>query len=108
MKITVKGKEYKFDKITRVKNKIYTDAFNKINEKAEKGIANDDEDIDLINATLVKLYDNQFTCEDLDEDMDIVDLTYAFMEVQIDIQSRLNKKIENAKKSFTKGKKYLN
>lgn len=104
MKILVKGKEYKIDKITRAKNKIYAEAFNKINEKAEKGITNEDEDMDLIENTLVNLYDNQFTKEDLEEDMDVVELTFAFMEIQIDLQTRLNKKIEAAKKSFTKGK----
>lgn len=105
MEITVKGKKYKLDKVTRAKNKIYSEAFKKINDNAEKGKTNDDEDMDLIEDILVKMYDEQFTKEDLEEDMDVVDLTFAFMEIQIDIQQRLNNKIDNVQKVFNKRKK---
>lgn len=104
MKVIVKGKEYEVKKITRAKNKIFNDAFDKVKNKAEGGQEFSEEDLDLMVETLVKLYDNEFTHDDVNEDMEVSDIIFNFMGVQIDIQTKLNKKLNGAKKNFTQGK----
>lgn len=104
MKVTVKGKEYEVKKITRTKNKIFNDAFAKVKNKAEEDQEFNENDLDLMVETLVKLYDNEFTEEDINEDMEVSDIIFNFMGVQIDIQTKLNKKLNGAKKNFTQGK----
>jgi uncharacterized protein YpuA (DUF1002 family) len=104
MKVIVKGKEYEVKKITRTKNKIFNDAFDKVKNKAEEDQEFNENDLDLMVETLVKLYDNEFTEEDINEDMEVSDIIFNFMGVQIDIQTKLNKKLNGAKKNFTQGK----
>lgn len=110
MEITVKGKKYTIEKLTRAKKKIYTEEFEKINKLSEKLKAgqvtdtSDDEQLGEMYEALVKLYDNQFTVEDLDEE-DCIEMTFAFMSIRIEMEERLNSKIDNVKKTFQKSKK---
>lgn len=110
MTITVNGKTYTIEKMNRKKKKLYTDEFYRILEiqkKLEKGVPVEITDDDLIGEmyeTLVKLYDHQFTVEELDEE-DVTDMTFAFMSIQIELEEKLNKKADEAKKVFKKGKK---
>lgn len=104
MELILNNKKYKVDKINRAKNKIFNEAYEKIKVKAENNAEFNDDDLDLMVETIVKLYDGQFTEDEINDDMDIADIIFNFMQVQIQIQAKLNKNIENAKKAFSKGK----
>lgn len=104
MELTLNNKKYKVDKINRAKNKIFNEAYEKIKTKAEGEGEFNDEDLDLMVETIVKLYDNQFDIDEVNEDMEVADIIFNFMQVQIEIQSKLNKNIEKAKRAFSKGK----
>ncbi|MBN1044913.1 hypothetical protein DVW08_05940 [Clostridium botulinum] len=104
MKLILNGKEYKVDKINRKKNTIFNEAYEKIKVKAETNAEFNDNDLDLMVETIVKLYDEQFTEDEVNEEMEVADIIFNFMQVQIEIQSKLNNKIEKAKKAFLKGK----
>ncbi|KOA90874.1 phage tail assembly chaperone G [Clostridium botulinum] len=101
MKIIVKGKEYTSGKMVRSKYKIYSGA-------REKLIGKDtytDEDLDLMVDVLVKLYDEQFTEDDINDDMEVNEIIFNFLSADIEIADKLNNKIEKINKVFTKGKK---
>lgn len=104
MELILNKKTYKVDKINRAKNKIFNEAYKTIKVKAEGNAEFNEEDLDLMVETIVKLYENQFTEEEVNEDMEIADIIFNFMNVQIEIQSKLNKNLENAQKAFPKGK----
>lgn len=107
MKIVVKGKNYECTKIAGKKYDKFCDAMEEIEarqEKAESGYGKDD--VALMRSVLVEIFDNQFTTEDLYEDLDISDLIFKFIEVQGEIQTKLNNKIEKIQKnSLSKAKK---
>lgn len=103
MEIKVGEKTYKIDKFNRKKSKLYDEAFEKIKTKSESGTTYSDEDYDLMVSTLVKIYDNQFSENELNEE-DISDIIFAFINIQVTTQKNLNDKLEGAKKAFTKRK----
>lgn len=105
MKIIINGKTFESGKITRAKYKIYTEAKKKITEKEEKSVDYNDDDLDLMVSTLVKLYDNQFSEDDINDDFEIADIIFEFMQCDIDIMGKLNNKIDKAQKGFLKIKK---
>lgn len=104
MELVLNTKKYEMGKITRAKKKVFDETFDKIRVKAEGGQEFNDDDLDLMVKTIVKLYDDQFTEEEINDDMDVADIIFNYMSVQIQIQGKLNKKIETAKKTFSKGK----
>ena len=104
MELILNKKKYTVEKINRAKNKLFNEAYEKIKVKAESNAEFNDDDLDLMVETIVKLYENQFTEDEVNEDMEVADIIFNFMQVQIQIQSKLNKNLENAKKAFTKGK----
>lgn len=108
MKIKVKDTVYDSGKITRKKYKLYNDAQKKILEKDRLGLSYTDEDLDLMVDTIAGLYDHQFTADDINDDFEISDIIFEFMGCDIDIQKKLNKKIDSVTKSFMKGKKSKN
>lgn len=105
MQIIINGKKFESGKINRAKYKIYTEAKKKITEKEEKEIDYNDDDLDLMVSTLVKLYDNQFNEDDINNDFEIADIIFEFMQCDIDMMGKLNNKIDKAKKGFLKMKK---
>lgn len=105
MKIIINGKTFRSGKITRAKYKIYTEAKKKIAEKEEEIIDYNEEDLELMVSTLVKLYDNQFSEDDINSDFEISDIIFEFMQCDIDIMGKLNNKINKAQKDFLKIKK---
>lgn len=105
MEIKLKGKTYKCGVITRAKNRIYEAASEKFRIKSEKQEPFNDEDYEIMVETIVKLYDNENVTEDaINDEMEISDIIFAFMNVQIQVQGKLNSKIEQAQKAFTKRK----
>ncbi|GAA0069253.1 hypothetical protein UT300003_07760 [Clostridium sardiniense] len=103
MKINVKGQEFNSGKIVRGKYKLYTEAKEKLKAKSE--VEYDDTDLDLMVNTLVKMYDNQFTEDDINDDFEVSDIIFEFMQCDIEIMGKLDKKIDKATKAFMKGKK---
>lgn len=104
MKIKINDIEYEFGKLTRGKEKIYNEAYKKIEDNSKKNKNTDEEDYDLMVNTLVKLYDNQFTEDDVNDNLETPDIMGAFMNILLYKQSKLNKYLEDSKKDFTKGK----
>lgn len=104
-KIVVKNKEYQSGKMVRSKYKIYGDVRNKLTEKEKNKEPYSEEDLDAMVNVLVKVYDNQFTEEDINDDMDIADIIFNFSSIDFDIGIKLDNKVEKVKRAFMKGKK---
>ncbi|HII4451631.1 TPA: phage tail assembly chaperone G [Clostridium perfringens] len=102
MNITVKNKQYNSGKIIFDKYTAYTKARSEIIKKE----VYDAEDIDSMINTLVIVFDNQFTAKDVKEDMDISDIIFNFLNVDLEIANKSNKKALKVSEGFTKGKKF--
>lgn len=100
MVIKLNDKEYKSVKMTRKYYKIYIEAFKKLETKE----IYDDEDLDLMVDTLVKIYDNKFTEDEVNKELAVNDIIYNFMMLQADETIELQKKIDKAQKAFLKSK----
>lgn len=105
MKIDINGTVYDSGKIVRKKYKTYTEAKKKINSKEEQKIDYNDEDLELMEDTLVSIYDNQFSKEDIDNNLDVAEIIFEFMKCDLEIVGKLDNNIDKAQKAFTKGKK---
>ena len=101
MQVTIKGKKYESGKILRNKYKAYTEARDRI---AEKEIY-DDSDLDEMVRVIVAIFDNQFTEDDVNNDMDVSDIILNFSSMDFEIVEKVNKKAEKIQKAFLKGKK---
>lgn len=105
MKITVKNKEYDLGKLVRSKYKAYSESRDKLFAKQEKGISYNEEDLDNMVSVLVKIFDNQFTEDDINDDMDVADIIFNFTSIDFSIVEKIDKKVEKVNKAFMKGKK---
>lgn len=101
MQVVVKGKKYESGKITRSKYRVYTEVRDKIASKEVYA----DSDLDEMVSVLVKIFDNQFTEDDINDDMDVSDIMLNFSAIDFDIATKVNNKAEKLQKAFTKGKK---
>lgn len=101
MKITVNNKEFDSGKLLRSKYKKYTEVRDSLTQKENYS----DEDLDDMVSTLVILFDNQFTEDDINKDFEVSDIIYNFMRADIEIAEKLNEKIEQTNKLFMMGKK---
>lgn len=101
MQVTIKGKKYESGKILRNKYKVYTEARDRI---AENEIY-DDSDLDEMVRVIVAIFDNQFTEDDVNNDMDVSDIILNFSSMDFEIVEKVNKKAEKIQKAFLKGKK---
>lgn len=101
MKITIKNKEFDSGKMTLSKYKKYTEVRDKLSEKDGYSYEDLEDMIDI----LVFIFDNQFTKEDLEEDLEVDEIIYNFLRIDIEIVEKLDKKIEKTNKLFTKDKK---
>ena len=107
MKITVKNKEYDSGKLVRSKYKAYSELRDKILSKQEDGKSYNEEDLDNMVSVLVKIFDNQFTEDDINDDMDVADIIFNFTSIDFSIMEKLDKKVEKVNEAFTKGKKQI-
>lgn len=96
LKIEIDGKEYKFGKLLRGKEQIY----NEVNAEIEKS-EDDDKNYELMRDTLVKLYDNKFTVQDIDNNLETFEVLGAWMDILIYKQAKANEYVESRKKLFT-------
>lgn len=101
MQVTIKGKKYESGKILRNKYKFYTEARDRISEKE----IYDDSDLDEMVRVIVAIFDNQFTEDDVNNDMDVSDIILNFSSMDFEIVEKVNKKAEKIQKAFMKGKK---
>ncbi|NGT96498.1 hypothetical protein G6Y98_11940 [Clostridium perfringens] len=101
MQVTIKGKKYESGKILRNKYKVYTEARDRISEKE----IYDDSDLDEMVRVIVAIFDNQFTEDDVNNDMDVSDIILNFSSMDFEIVEKVNKKVEKIQKAFMKGKK---
>lgn len=100
LKIAINGEDYKFGKLLRAKEQTY----NEVNAQIEKS-ENDDKNYELMRDTLVKLYDNQFTAEDIDNNLETFEVLGAWMDILIYKQYKANEYIESRKKLFIQDKR---
>lgn len=101
MDITVKGKKYESGKMHRKKYSDFIKVRNKLNEKE----IFDDSDLDDMVSAIVKVFDNKFTEDDVNEDMEVSDIIFNFSAIDFEVATKVNKKVEKVTKDFTKGKK---
>lgn len=101
MKITVKNREFDSGKLVRSKYTKYLKAKEELTDKENYT----DEDLDKMVSTLVLLYDNQFTEDDINEDFEISDIIINFMSVEVEIAQKVDKKVDQLSKLFTMDKK---
>lgn len=101
MKITIKNKEFDSGKMTLSKYKKYTEVRDRISEKDGYSY----EDLEDMIDVLVIIFDDQFTKEDVEEDLEIDEIIYNFLRSDIEIFEKLDKKIEKTNELFMKDKK---
>ncbi len=101
MQVTIKGKKFESGKILRNKYKVYTEARDRISKKE----IYDDSDLDEMVRVIVAIFDNQFTEDDVNNDMDVSDIILNFSSMDFEIVEKVNKKAEKIQKAFMKGKK---
>lgn len=101
MDITVKGKKYESGKMHRKKYSDFIKVRNKLNEKE----IFDDSDLDDMVSAIVNVFDNKFTEDDVNEDMEVSDIIFNFSAIDFEVATKVNKKVEKVTKDFTKGKK---
>ena len=101
MKITVKGKHYDSGKMTRGKYSKYI----KVRDELVNKDMYSDEDLDEMVSVLVKIFDNQFTEDDINDEFGIDEIILGFNTIDYEIATKVNNKVEKMNKAFTKGKK---
>lgn len=101
MKITVKGKQYDSGKMTRGKYSKYI----KVRDELVNKDMYSDEDLDEVVSVLVKIFDNQFTEDDINDEFEIDEIILGFNTIDYEIATKVNNKVEKMNKAFTKGKK---
>lgn len=98
MKITVKNKEFDSGKLLRSKYKKYTDIKESLMDVNKETYT--DDDLDKMVSAIVKLFDNQFTEDDINDEFEISDIIFNFMRIELEIAEKLNEKIEKTNTLF--------
>lgn len=102
MKLEIGNKSYESGKIVRKKYDIYSE----VRDKLEKHQSYTSEDLDDMVNVLVEVYDNQFTADDINNNFDVSEIIFAFMQFDIEVADKVNSKVEGAKKKIIKNKKF--
>ncbi|WP_297520507.1 hypothetical protein [uncultured Clostridium sp.] len=106
MKIIVKGKNYECTKIVGRKYDKFCDVMHDIDTRqSESNTGFNKDDMALMRELIVDLFDNKFTSDDLYDDLDVSELVFKFLEVQAEVESKLNNKIEKIQKNSASKKK---
>nr|DAM76820.1 MAG TPA: hypothetical protein [Caudoviricetes sp.] len=101
-RITIDNKEYTMPKISADDYMDYLDASETINGSTNAGYKR--EHIQLMCEWIVRLYDNQFTIEELKDrkkGLSADEIITEFMMVDMDIAGKIQKKMEDIQKNFT-------
>lgn len=98
--ITVSGKEYESGKIGRRKYAAFREVYNKL-VKPEKETYTDEELDEMVQA-IVEIYDNQFTLEEANKELeDVSEIIFNFALINANIIKRLGEQAEDAKKNLS-------
>ena len=101
-RITIDHKEYTMPKVGADDYMDYLDASETINGSTNAGDKR--EHIQLMCEWIVRLYDNQFTIEELKDKkkgLSADEIITEFMMVDMDISGKIQKKMEDIQKNFT-------
>ncbi len=101
-RITIDHKEYTMPKVSADDYMDYLDASETINGSTNAGYKR--EHIQLMCEWIVRLYDNQFTIEELKDKkkgLSADEIITEFMMVDMDIAGKIQKKMEDIQKNFT-------
>lgn len=101
-RITINHKEYTMPKVSADDYMDYLDASETINGSTNAGYKR--EHIQLMCEWIVRLYDNQFTIEELkdgEKGLSADEIITEFMMVDMDIAGKIQKKMEDIQKNFT-------
>ena len=101
-RITIDHKEYTMPKVGAEDYMDYLDASETINGSTNAGYKR--EHIQLMCEWIVRLYDNQFTIEELKDKkkgLSADEIITEFMMVDMDIAGKIQKKMEDIQKNFT-------
>lgn len=101
-RITINHKEYTMPKVSADDYMDYLDASETINGSTNAGYKR--EHIQLMCEWIVRLYDNQFTIEELKDKkkgLSADEIITEFMMVDMDIAGKIQKKMEDIQKNFT-------
>lgn len=98
--ITVAGKEYESGKIGRKKYRAFREVYNDL-VKPEKQTYTDEE-LDRMVSAIVEIYDNQFTFDEVNEELtDVSQIIFNFALINANIIKRLGEQAEDAKKNLS-------
>ena len=101
-RITINHKAYTMTKVRADDYMDYLDASETINGSTNAGYKR--EHIQLMCEWIVRLYDNQFTIEELkdrEKGLSADEIITEFMMVDMDIAGKIQKKMEDIQKNFT-------
>lgn len=104
-KIIINHKEYTMPKVSADDYMDYLDASEVVNSTQQSGYKR--EHIQLMCEWIVRLYNNQFTMEelkDVETGLDAADIIMEFMGIDLEIAEKISKKMEKIQKNFTTGK----
>ena len=97
--ITIAGKEYESGKIGRKKYKAFREVYNDLVTPEKQTYT--DEELDRMVSAIVEIYDNQFTFEEVNEELaDVSQIIFNFALINANIIKRLGEQAEDAKKKF--------
>lgn len=98
--ITVSGKEYESGKIGRRKYAAFREVYNKLVTPEKETYT--DEELDEMVKAIVEIYDNQFTFEEANAELeDVSEVIFNFALINANIIKRLGEQAEDAKKNLS-------
>ncbi|MBE5936049.1 MAG: hypothetical protein E7262_09700 [Lachnospiraceae bacterium] len=99
MKITVKGQEYTCEKISRTKYAKFRDTYQKITKDDPDKMIFTEEDLDDMVEVIVFVYDNAFTVDDINDDLDVPEIMFHFSLINAEVMNKVNLQTDVAKKN---------
>lgn len=103
MKIILKNQEFDSGKLLRGKYKKFTEIKESLMDVNKETYT--DGDLDKMVSAIVTLFDNQFTEDDINNELEISDIIFNFMRIDLEVAEKLNEKIEKTSTLFTIEKK---
>lgn len=103
MKIILKNQEFDSGKLLRGKYKKFTEIKESLMDVNKETYT--DGDLDKMVSAIVTLFDNQFTDDDINNELEISDIIFNFMRIDLEVAEKLNEKIEKTSTLFTIEKK---
>lgn len=98
--ITVAGKEYESGKIGRKKYRAFREVYNDLVTPEKQTYT--DEELDRMVSAIVEIYDNQFTFDEVNEELaDVSQIIFNFALINANIIKRLGEQAEDAKKNLS-------